>query len=421
MVWVYLLAFLVQAQEEKLIETVRLAPGQSYQLPINKTEVAHLSDGRSVDIQDLGSTLKITAKAPGTSQLNIGLNKYTIIVEAAAGRAVLDQFVKSIGEAKGLVIRRFGPHVVVEGQLNRVDDWRFIAAEAKRLGVSYDFKAKPQSFILSEAKAYYRETLTSSGLTYGLIDDERFPNLTLEPLAKNQLPKLQQALSPLGLSLSLSSKASKSNNIVLRVMFAAVVESESQKFGINWNNLDGMQLLPKVAWRDLTTRLSIGKDGSSSQLLSNSTMVTRIGQQVKFHSGGEIPYRVKDYLGASIEWKKHGLIVTATPKMGPADTIDLALDFETSSPAAQFNPDNAPPMKKKTFSANFDVPIGQTLLVTQLAEDDEGRTTFNAIDADVPIVSEAFKSRGSTHEKRHFVLFIQPDWATYDTRTSTDL
>jgi pilus assembly protein CpaC len=157
----------------------------------------------------------------------------------------------------------------------------------------------------------------------------------------------------------------------------------------------------------------MSRDGLA-RLLSNPVLITKNGTEATFLAGGEIPVAVNQGLGhATVEWKKHGIILKFLPKVDAYGNVLLTLDAESSeldpSHGITGSDGNTPALITRRTTNEVNLVAGETLILAELVTRKDAKTVERVPGlGSIPILGELFKSRSFQDDQTRFFVFVTP-------------
>jgi general secretion pathway protein D len=162
---------------------------------------------------------------------------------------------------------------------------------------------------------------------------------------------------------------------------------------------------------------------SDVNILSTPSLLTMDNEEAEITVGQEVPFVTGSYTSVgdstqpnnpfqTIERKNVGLTLKITPQISEGDAVKMSIEQEISNINAQQTANLGRGeiiTNQRTIKTNVVVDNKSILVLGGLIDDvvteTEQRVPFIG---DIPILGEAFTSRGSNKSKRNLMLFIQP-------------
>jgi pilus assembly protein CpaC len=170
----------------------------------------------------------------------------------------------------------------------------------------------------------------------------------------------------------------------------------------------------KLAWQvgPLSAFLQMLQTKSASRVLSNPQLLTRSGQEAKFHSGGTVFLEVdkvdNGVLTVSFQEVQYGIGLSILPIIDRLGQIDAKLKTKVS--------DLGPPANEKaTLPSLVDTDVetavtlrdGQSILLSGLVNKKNNKAVSKVpLLGDIPVLGELFKSRNVTDKETELLVLV---------------
>lgn len=220
------------------------------------------------------------------------------------------------------------------------------------------------------------------------------------------------------------------NNDLLDVASSGIIGDD----GNNVNNDSGFKQFSQLGVGSIAGLISGGDysflalasaldNDSDVNILSTPSLLTMDNEEAEITVGQEVPFVTGSYTGVgnstlpsnpfqTVERKNVGLTLKITPQINEGDAVKLTIDQEISNINQQQTANlgrgeiitNQRTIKTSVIVNNKSILVLGGL-IDDVVTETEQRVPFIG---DIPLLGEAFTSRGSNKSKRNLMLFIQP-------------
>lgn len=418
--------------ETKTLDVKELAESVS----LSRAGVVSVSKGASKQIlvligKGLGQTDLTVRLASGT------INTYAITVnDPNALNKRVDAVRRILASAPELTVARQGNQVIVSGSVrSRAALQTLTSAKAQFPGLIVDATQK----VLSETGTVVQtinRVLTENdigniqAMAYGRIlvlegspKDESERELALR-IAKMIAPEVEDRTSK-------TSSAAPSVNI--EVLFVEVEKSNDLRVGLKDPSVidGGVRKVPqdvlagaqhkgvsgtngKVAWQigPLASFLQMVQKRASSRVLSNPQLISRSGEEAKFHSGGTvfIETQTKASNGDTLVQFKEiefGIHLGVLPVIDRLGQIDVKLKTKVSELGSTKASETLPTLLASEVNTAVTLKDGQSILLSGLVNKRNRKSVEKVpLLGDIPILGELFKSRHFEDDETELLILV---------------
>lgn len=425
-------------------ESVDLAVGESREIDLGEfADSVSLSRDGIVNVNrgQSKSILIMTGARAGSADVNVKLSSgksrsYGVQVsDPTVQRQKLETIRSIISAISGLSAEVKGGLVRVSGKVRTHGSLeRFTALKERYSGLIVDTTERdipPTNAVLTTIN----RVLSENGIpniqarSYGKI-------ITLEGTAKSESER-ELALRIAKMIQSdiedrIEKDSSAASSVRIEVMFVEVQKKDAKKFGLNGAfGLPG-QVIPggtqvsaaarasgfggsngRMNWLigDFSAFLEMVQNTSSSRVLSNPQLISRSGQEAKFHSGGIFYVQVSttDEKTTKIELKelKYGIELGVLPKIDSLGQIDAKISTVVSDLQAPKYESALPTKTISELSTAVSIRDGQSILLSGLINKKQRKTVDRVpLLADIPIIGELFKRRTMDMEEAELLILV---------------
>jgi len=135
-----------------------------------------------------------------------------------------------------------------------------------------------------------------------------------------------------------------------------------------------------------------------ARLLARPEIHVRLGEEARFHAGGEIPVpsSIENYGNSHrhVEWKKYGITVRVRPQSADSIRIRSDLRVEISEPDPALGRDGIPALTRRELETRMASRDGETVVLSGLVRESRSRETEGLpFLAGLPLVGWLFGTR----------------------------
>jgi Flp pilus assembly secretin CpaC len=388
------------------------------------------------------ASVVVEGKSSGQAELTIklasgGVLTYSVSVtdQAALGRQI-ESARRILASARDLIVARQGRQLVVSGRIRtRATLQSLNNVKAQFPGIVIDATEKnlpePNAVVQTINRVLTENDIGNiQAMSYGRIlalegspkdDSER--DLAMR-IAKLISPEVEDRLSK-------TSSAAPSINI--EVMFVEVQKTNSLAFGLRDTTTfddNGKAHAPNGAlasatragvggssgrlnWQigSLSAFLQMIQTRTSSRVLSNPQLISRSGEEAKFHSGGSIFLETSTtengVTHADFKEIEYGLNLGVLPVIDRLGQIDVKLKSKVSELGTTKYAEKLPALIATEVSTAVTLHDGQSILLSGLVNKRNRKSVEKVpLLGDIPILGELFKSRTIDDEETELLILV---------------
>lgn len=158
-----------------------------------------------------------------------------------------------------------------------------------------------------------------------------------------------------------------------------------------------------------------------AKILARPELYVRLGEQGKFHSGGEFPVQTSSQnvggIQQRVEWKKFGMSVEVRPQSIDTLTIQSDVHLEVSEPSTPSGASGIPSLIRRQIDTKISSEDGETVILSGLVRETESRREEGLpILRDIPLLGSLLFS--STEKKREGTELLMALTVSYSTRAT---
>ncbi|HEX4924016.1 MAG TPA: hypothetical protein VFV50_08015 [Bdellovibrionales bacterium] len=386
-----------------------VAPGRTTILRVPTQGPIHLANGRLVRLQDLGDRLLITGKKPGVTELRAGGKIFEVRVTDTDAAALFSRLSGALAGTMGLSLGWHEGKPSIEGELLRWEDWQR-AARAAGAG-TYQFRAKMDHEIESEARAHFNELILRSRLSTPSIDLDGGASLAIPPGNSAQKKSYERLFAPFGFAIETDEKLTALEPMVEVAITVAEVRRKSfQKLGIQWPASATARLIPKPEWTtSAEAAVHALEERGLGKILASPKLLCRSGKEAQFLAGGEFPIKIMNFKINDVVWKKHGVLLKIKPVVDRDGRMSIALETEVSMIDSSQVVDGLPGLLTNRIQSHFDLERPETIALSGLIKNEWGRARSGLPGlAKVPILGQLFASEDYRENRTELIVFVSP-------------
>ena len=333
--------------------------GEKKQLPLPRDLVVHFGDQKILSVQKEGDYITLRGRAKGSTWLTLGGKNYRIFVldKMDLDKTLLvSQLLKKMWGLKWTLT----PDLEIRGHLNSFSDWLTLSKLSEKENISYHFKARLGEGIEEEAARFFNSLFKENALSE--IDLKSLPVIAIPQ--GSDLHFYKSRLKPFGLKPREDPHWFAVKPFI-KIEMAHLEVSESSELGLG--------AAPRLLDRDIFSFSSLLKlieflkVKGQGQVIEHSTLFAQKGENLKIHSGGQIPFSQYNFQThqESTHWKQYGLTLNITPELDRKKNILLKIKVEFSEPAALLPDGHTPPLKNQKMETAFQLRNGQVIKIFQ--------------------------------------------------------
>jgi Flp pilus assembly secretin CpaC len=430
-----------------------LAETSSIDLGVGETRVIDVKElAESVNVSHGGvvkvgkgsnkATIVVEGRASGQAELTVKLASVAVqtymisVTDAAALARQLEGIRRNLASIPDLSVSRQGRQIVVSGRIKTRSALQTLSnAKGQYPGLIVDATEKtlpePNAVVQTINRVLSDNDIGNiQAVSYGKIlvlegspKDEPERELALR-IAKMINPDIEDRMSK-------TSSAAPSINI--EVMFVEVQKTNTSEFGLRDPKIfnqkgdkfqpketlgsatfQGMQgSTGKLAWQvgSLTAFLQMIQTRTASRVLSNPQLISRSGEEAKFHSGGTIflETSVTDNGVTRVEFKdvEFGIHLGVLPIIDRLGQIDVKLKIKVSELGATKFSEKLPALLATEVNTAVTLRDGQSILLSGLVNKRNRKSVEKVpLLGDIPILGELFKSRTFDDEDTELLILV---------------
>lgn len=388
-----------------------LTLGESHKIPLKGHPAIWIQDRKIIKAEGLGGFLMIKAQNEGQTLLRVGAESWKVQVLHPASKdsiSDLQHFLKGI---VGLQTQTREGRLHVHGTLYRLQDWQALARFVQNKDLKFQLTAEVPLSLQSEAQRFFLSELKKSKLPPQTLIFS--PSAEMRIKASDLLrEKYERLLHPYGINLVYDKDSLDiAPTIKVEITVAEVQRSLQRTWGVLWPASYGATVLPDGSWNRGSLELSLQAEETKGQarILASPNLLCRSGEEAEFLAGGEFPIRNIGYRTESISWRKYGISLKIKPRADASGRIRLSLETEVTSLDPATTVDGVPGLKTHKVSSHFDLTQPQTIALSGLIKNDEGKNSQGLPWlSNMPVFGPLFSSRGFIENKTELVIFVRP-------------
>lgn len=371
--------------------------------------------------------LLINGKKPGSTNLLIydsqGQLKEELIINVLVKN--LDEYRKQIeevlGPIEGLSMRVVSGKLLIEGEVTTPREMeRIMMIVGESPQVMNLAVVSPRSLEIVARSIHERlgdnnirvlpigQNIVLEGVVYGDAVADRY-----ERMAKLYYPHVMNLLETRDSEFA----PGFDNMVQIVVQFMEVSESAMRGWGVNWSPLGTASASGTQDLRggpggfagaltgtisSLFPKLSVAKEAGEARALETASMSVRSGDQVNFHSGGEIAIPTAQATGAvTTTFKKYGVMASVTPIV-QGDRITLRMDIEVSTPTGGGN------FLTSNISTVQWCNSGDSIVIGGLVSQRDAKLFDQLPEGASGAIVQLYKSENFRKQRTQFAMFVTP-------------
>lgn len=388
---------------------IALAVGSTKQIPASMNQEVRVGNGRIVKVEDRGSSITVTGKKIGATEVRIGNRAYLIQVSSRKSYEIAMKFEDLLKEIKGLTLNWSEAIPTIDGELLRFEDWMSIAGLAGQS--SYEFRAKLSADSELDALTHFNKILSQSKLPT--------PSLTLDSGARLRIPNAQGFLKksyerlfgPFGFKIELDEKlVSLEPMVEVTILVAEVRRKSFTRLGIQWPTSVSAKIVPKP---EIASSIEIAlqtlEEKGLGKVLASPKILCRSGKEAQFLAGGEFPIKIMNYKVNDVVWKKHGVLLKIKPQVDLEGRMSIALETEVSMIDTSQVVDGIPGLLTNRIESHFDLERTETIALSGLIKKEWGKSQTGLPGlTSLPVLGRLFSSEDYRENRTELVVFVTP-------------
>ncbi len=412
-------------------ESLRLYVGEQKTLSVMDVNRVSVGDREIVDLRAMGGTeILVTGRKRGFTDLlfwDVTGKQRTIQVQVYLPVESLSRQLRDLlADVENLQVTTVGDQIVLDGRLLTKDD-------ADRVKLIADTFGQGQVVNLTVLDRGRQNELMENILAregglgtvkIRIIGDTAF--LTGHAYSKTQRDKII-ALAQTQMPKVVDLIEVKDVMIEMDVVFLQITKSEGA--GIGRNLLDGNSvrlsaglqgagtgesgiytpMAVNVAWNvGIHHAIRLAIDKGSGTIVSRPHLSTRSGEAGRFHSGGELYYKVEGQEQADLKSVEYGMILEITPELKSDDEIVSTIRIEVSVPTSRAGTEDLNLQKFETQNA-VSCRLGESMVVSGFVE--TLRNYFKSrtpLLGDIPLLNLFFGNKARSASNKELLAIITP-------------
>lgn len=399
------------AAQSEVIELV-LPVHQRHSIRIPSTGNISATDKQYVSLSLQGANLQIYTKKIGESKFFVDNQEYLVQVvssETATHFKALEKITHSTLSAKA---RLQNGQVHITGKLYSLQDLQKILRFRKNHNLDLAFKVHLPAYLKEELQRMLTFTLEKHQLSPQKILFDPFPQVYLSPKI-SALEKVREIIKNLGIEVVITNESLELQpTIKVQVYIAEIKKNKASQFGIQWPRSLNASVLPGSGpqYDEAFFSASAFEGQGLGKIIAQPTLLTRSGEEAKFHAGGEFPIKILKFRTQEVFWKTYGLTLSIKPEVDRSGRLKIKLDTEITSIDKGTSTDDIPGVKTNKVSSQFDLAKSQTIAISGLvsAEEFSSNSGLPAL-KNLPILGQIFSSEDFLSQKTELVIFVKPE------------
>ncbi|MDR0800455.1 MAG: type II and III secretion system protein [Endomicrobium sp.] len=205
--------------------------------------------------------------------------------------------------------------------------------------------------------------------------------------------------------------------IEIAVEITEINENKREGLGIEWPGtiLTTESNIPTIVKSDFfkgeakfSVTLKALEESGAAKILSKPKLITKSGTSAKFMVGGEFPIVSNATIGkASVEWKRHGIIMEITPTVMKDNIIDIVITTELSKINDGVSIAGYPEILTRQASSHLQIKDGDTMILAGLIETTKAKNIKGIpFLRSIPILGALFGSTEDVERKTNVLIFV---------------
>lgn len=375
--------------------------GEKKQFPLPEDSVVHLGSRKILSVREENGQLILRGRILGNTWLTLDGKNYQVFVLKKPEKEkifLLDRVLKNMWGLKWVLTDQ----LEIQGTLNSLEDWLVLSKLSRKKNIDYHFKARLGEGLEEEVRGFF----------VGLFKGKVLPEIQWHALPRTLIPKssdlqsYKNILKPFGLIPLVDPHwLNVSPFIKIEIALLEVSRSSSVGLGATPRILEG----EPFSFSSLLKFIDFLKAGGKGRVIQHSSLLIQSGQDLKIHSGGQIPFSQYNFQThqESTKWKKYGLTLDINSKLDRYDNIFLKIVAELSEPGVMLSGGEAPPLKNQRVETAFQLKSGQIIKLFQREKEGRRKGRQGGFLSNIPFIS-SFSDSGHAYESLQVIL-IRPE------------
>lgn len=418
-----LVLWLCFQSRDSMAESLVLKIGEDYRLPIPSNHRVWVQNRKLLGITTRGGFVVLNGLNEGQTTLQVGTKGYQVQVIQPLKKNLLQNFEKELRHVLGLKIQIKKYQVSVSGKLYRWEDWLLLAKVSEDSGVSYLMNADIPPSLQTKALAYWQQQMTDAGLAPLPVHFSR-PLQARSAVDPQFFSKYEEILGPFGVLLEKDVQALDIAPVVkVQITVAEVRRDFAQKYGLQWPASYSARLLSngQREFEEAVLTAHAFEQQGRGKILASPNLICRSGKEAEFLAGGEFPIKVSGFKTQDVVWKKYGILLKVKPKADSSGRMSIAIETEVSTIDASRTVEGIPGLLTNRISSHFDLSRSQTIVLSGLLKNEEGKSTEGLPGLSrIPVLGALFGSRDFKENRTELVILVRPTILREEVGVSTE-
>ena len=375
--------------------------GEKKQFPLPLDSVVHLGSRKILSAGEENDQLILRGRTLGSTWLTLGGKNYQVFVLKKPEKEkifLLDRVLRDMWGLKWVLTDQ----LEIQGTLNSLEDWLVLSKLSRKKSIDYRFKARLGEGLETEVRNFF----------IGLFKETVLPEIQWQTLPKTLVPKdsdlqsYKNILKPFGLiPVADPYWLIISPFIRIEIALLEVSRSSSVGLGVTPRILEG----EPFSFPSLLKFIDFLKAGGKGRVIQHSSLLIQSGQDLKIHSGGQIPFSQYNFQThqESTKWKKYGLTLNINSKLDRYDNIFLKIVAELSEPGVMLSGGEVPPLTNQRVETAFQLKSGQIVKLFQREKEGRRKGRQSGFLSNIPFINSFSDSRHAFRSLQ--VILIRPE------------
>ncbi len=392
-------------------ESLVLKIGEDYRLPIPSNHRVWVQNRKLLSISTQGGFVILNGLNEGQTTLQVGGKGYQVQVIQPLKRNLLQNFEKELRNVLGLKIQIKKYQVTVTGKIYRWEDWQLLAKISEDTGVSYAMSAEIPPSLQAKALAAWQQEFDRAGLAALPVHFAR-PLQARSAVDPQLFAKYSDILGPYGIVLEKDAQALDMAPVVkVQITVAEVRRDFAQKYGLQWPASYSAKVLSngQTEFEDVIFAAQAFEQQGRGKILASPNLICRSGKEAEFLAGGEFPIKISNYKTQDVVWKKYGILLKVRPKADSSGRMSIGIETEVSTIDNSRTVEGIPGLLTNRISSHFDLSRSQTIVLSGLIKNEEGKSTEGLPGLSrIPVLGALFGSRDFKENRTELVILVRP-------------
>jgi len=384
----------------------------------------------------------VLAKASGTTTIYVWDEqakdlpyKYQVTVAAAGLAPVVEKISQDLSGYPHVRVRVSGETIFLEGTAKDAAEAARVEAIAKAWAQNVKSLVEVVPPDNSQATlAALNDALGRTGITCRRLDDGSIA-IEGEVGSKEEADAVRTTVQDLCKGIQAVNLVriapQPTMQVLIRSKVVEVNRTEALKLGIDWLQTTGATVHEQpfvvgmlradsaVIADNIEAHIEALINDNKATLLSEPRMLVMDGETANILVGGELPVPVPQATGAAfggitIDWKKFGVSLDVTPRIGAEGivTLDVSpevsnLDYENGITLSGFQ---VPALRSRKADTAVQVRTGETVVIGGLLQNVKSKLVKKIpILGDIPILGHLFRRTEKLQADTDLVIFVTPE------------